>query len=160
MTEIPINCLFDKGITGCGGTHVALTNNKNTIVAVPYISLVKNKVNQHEGKVLGVYGDIDQSEIEHYILTNDLKKIMVTYNSLPRVITTLKQFDYDPYQDFFLLVDEWHVLFNSYVFRKEDIREVLDEAPKFKAVTYMTATPIEEKYLFKEFKHLPIVEIN
>jgi len=137
-----------------------LTNNKNTIVAVPYISLVKNKVNQHEGKVLGVYGDIDQSEIEHYILTNDLKKIMVTYNSLPRVITTLKQFDYDPYQDFFLLVDEWHVLFNSYVFRKEDIREVLDEAPKFKAVTYMTATPIEEKYLFKEFKHLPIVEIN
>jgi len=51
-------------------------------------------------------------------------------------------------------------LFNSYIFRKEAIVDVMKEAPKFREVTYMTATPIEEKYLFDEFKHLPIVEIK
>lgn len=85
---------------------------------------------------------------------------MVTYNSLCRIIKTLKEFGYSPYQDFFLLVDEWHVLFNSYVFRKEAIKGVLSEVPKFKNVTYMTATPIEEKYLFEEFKDLPVVEVE
>jgi hypothetical protein len=36
---------------------------------------------------------------------------------------------------------------------------ILEEASKFATVTYMTATPIESKYLFREFKHLPVVEI-
>jgi len=158
--EIPSNCIFDKGITGCGGTELALRNDKNTIAAVPFVGLIENKVLQHKGKVIGVYGGVNQQEIEHSILINEKKKIMVTYDSLPRVITILEQLGYNPYQDFFLLVDEWHVLFNSYVFRKEAIKEILKEAPKFKEVTYMTATPIEDKYMFKEFKHLPIVEIK
>lgn len=158
--EIPVNCLFDKGITGCGGTELALKNSKNTIIAVPYVSLIENKESQHGNKVIGVYGGILQSEIEQKILANETKKIMVTYNSLPRVITTLKALGYNPYQDFFLLVDEWHVLFNSYSFRRTAVKEILEEAPKFKEVTYMTATPIEEKYLFDEFKHLPVVEIE
>ena len=61
--------------------------------------------------------------------------------------------------NFFLLVDEWHVLFNSYVFRRNAIKGVLEEAPKFDAVAYMTATPMGNKYLFKEFRQLPVVEI-
>lgn len=85
---------------------------------------------------------------------------MVTYNSLPRIIKTLEELGYNPYEDFYLLVDEWHILFNSYIFRKETIKNLLEEAPKFKEVTYMTATPIEDKYIFDEFKHLPIVEIE
>jgi hypothetical protein len=157
---IPVNCLFDKGITGCGGTELAIRNNKNTIIAVPYVSLVENKGAQHKGRVLEVYGEVPQSKIEEYLASHDVKKIMVTYNSLPRVIHTLEQFNINAYQDFFLLVDEWHVLFNSYVFRKDAIKDVLREAPKFREVTYMTATPIEEKYLFDEFRHLPIVEVQ
>ena len=139
---------------------MALSNDKNTIIAVPFISLVLNKVEQHNGNVLGVYGETDQKDIEEYILTHTTKKIMVTYNSLPRIIYTLEKFGYNAYKDFFLLVDEWHVLFNSYVFRKHAIKDVLEEAPKFDAVTYMTATPIEDKYMFKEFRHLPIVEVE
>ena len=158
--EIPANCLFDKGITGCGGTELAIRNSKNTIIAVPYVSLVDNKVAQHQGELLGVHGGVLQSDLEDYIKSYATKKIIVTYNSLPRVINTLEQLGFNAYEDFFLLVDEWHVLFNSYIFRKEAIKEVLKEAPKFREVTYMTATPIEEKYLFEKFKQLPIVEIE
>ena len=46
MTELPVNCLFDKGKTACGGTSVAIENDKNTIIAMPYVNVIKNKVAQ------------------------------------------------------------------------------------------------------------------
>jgi len=154
--ELPTNCLFDKGITGCGGTELALRNEVDTIIAVPTVNLIQNKVGQHGDNVLGVYEGVTCYDVDNYLSNHSKKKIMVTYDSLPRLINTIGQY---AYQDFFLLVDEWHVLFNSYVFRKDAIKGVLEEAPKFDAVTYMTATPIEEKYLFQEFRNLPIVEV-
>jgi len=47
MTELPVNCLFDKGKTGCGGTSVAIENQINTIIAMPYVNVIKNKVAQY-----------------------------------------------------------------------------------------------------------------
>ena len=58
-----------------------------------------------------------------------------------------------------MLVDEWHVLFNNYVFRNKAVKNVLGIAPSFDEATYMTATPIEQEYLFKEIKHLSVIEI-
>jgi len=66
----------------------------------------------------------------------------------------------DAYSKFFLLVDEWHVLFNQYVFREKAVADVLKIAPLFKEVTYMTATPIEDELILKEVKHLPVVKLN
>ena len=43
MTEIPANCLFNKKQTGCGATELAIRNNIPTIIAMPYVALVKNK---------------------------------------------------------------------------------------------------------------------
>ena len=158
--ELPINCLFDKGITGCGGTELALRNDVNTIITVPTVNLIHNKTTQHGDNVLGVYEGVKYPDIYNYISGHTKMKIMVTYDSLPRLIDTIDQYaHFNPYRDFQLIVDEWHVLFNWYVFKKEAIRGILEEAPKFNAVTYMTATPIEQKYLFPEFKNLPIVEV-
>ena len=72
MTEIPANCIFDKGRTGCGGTELALRNNKHTIIVMPYVNLVINKVTQHSGKVLGVYEGVLNDDIEEYIRTHEL----------------------------------------------------------------------------------------
>jgi hypothetical protein len=74
MKELPVNCLFDKTITGCGGTELALTNEKHTIIAMPYVNLVDNKVTQekHVGKVLGVYKGVYNDYIEEYIRTHDV----------------------------------------------------------------------------------------
>ena len=66
----------------------------------------------------------------------------------------------DVYNDFFLLIDEWHVLFNHYMFREKAIIELLKIAQLFKEVTYMTATPIEDELILKEVKHLPVVKLN
>ena len=162
LTEIPSNCLFNKRQTGCGATELAIRNPIPTIIAMPYVALVKNKTiyRQDDISVLGVYEGIGEQDIMEYAQSHSPLKIAVTYDSLPRTIRALQAAGLDPYNDLFLLVDEWHVLFNSYSFRHTAIKNLLAEAGKFASVTYMTATPIEREYVLEELKHLPICEIS
>ena len=165
MTELPVNCLFDKGKTGCGGTTIAIENEKNTIIAMPYVNVIKNKVAQYPNKdcdkeLFGVYEGVTKDEILDYINRNEIKKFAVTYDSLDRLIGLLDENGIEVYNDFFLLVDEWHILFNSYAFRNKSIKRLLNQAKQFKEVTYMTATPIEEEFILKELKDLPVIEVQ
>jgi hypothetical protein len=161
LKELPVNCLFNKGVTGCGGTELALRNDKNTIIAMPFISLVKHKAEkeEHKSNVLGVYGDTQNYEIEEYIKTHKIWKIAVVYNSLPRVIKIFQDIGINPYETCFLLIDEYHLLFNQYVFRDIAIRKLLELAPNFKEKTYMTATPICDEFMLEELKDLPVYEV-
>ena len=88
--EIP-NGYIDKTICGCGLTSIALENNLDTIIAVPTIALVDNKINQYpneryKGSILGVKGGISDKDIEKYVYQQRVLKmpikIMVTYDSL------------------------------------------------------------------------------
>lgn len=108
MTEIPANCLFNKKHTGCGATELAIRNDIPTIIAMPYVALVKNKtIYRQDGiSVLGVYGGVTDDDIINYAKSHDRLKIAVTYDSLPRTIEALKYAGVNPYRDLFLLVDE------------------------------------------------------
>ena len=88
MTELPVNCLFDKGKTGCGGTTIAITNHLDTIIAMPYVNVIKNKVAQHPN-LLGIYQGITDTEILDYLQANQKKKIAVTYDRLEHLINLL-----------------------------------------------------------------------
>ena len=163
--KLPVNCLFDKGITGCGATTIAIENEIDTIIAMPYVNVIKNKEAQYpnercNNELLGVYEGVSNDEILDYVNTHEIKKIAVTYDSLERLITLLLGSGLDVYNDYYLLVDEWHILFNSYAFRKNAVQKVLYHAPLFKEVTYMTATPIERQFMLKELEDLPIVEVK
>ena len=162
MTEIPVNCLFNKKQTGCGATELAIRNSIPTIIAMPYVALVKNKTiyRKDDISVLGVYEGVGEQDIIDYVKSHSPLKIAVTYDSLPRTIKALQSTGLNPYKELFLLVDEWHVLFNSYSFRHTAIKNLLAEAARFERATYMTATPIEREYVLEELKHLPICEIN
>lgn len=129
---------------------------------MPYVALVKNKTiyRKDDISVLGVYEGIQEQDIIDYAQKHSPLKIAVTYDSLPRTIRALKTAGLNPYKELFLLVDEWHVLFNSYSFRHTAIKNLLAEAAKFDRATYMTATPIEQEYVLEELKHLPVCEIN
>jgi hypothetical protein len=43
MNKLPSKVLFNKGITGCGGTTVELKSERNSIILVPTKNLVENK---------------------------------------------------------------------------------------------------------------------
>ena len=65
LTEIPVNCLFNKKKTGCGATELAIRNSIPTLIAMPYVALVKNKTIYRKDhiSVLGVYEGVTEQEI-------------------------------------------------------------------------------------------------
>lgn len=146
MTEIPANCVFNKGITGCGATTLAIKQPGHTILAMPFRGLVENKTASNPD-LLGIHGDMDrEAAIARYLRTHDTLKIAVTYDSLPYLCDVLEAQGVNPYKEIFLFVDEWHILFNSYRFRNQAARHLLDRAQKFDRKTFVSATPIPRKY--------------
>jgi len=78
---------------------------------------------------------------------------MCTYDSLAKV-AGITGYNY------FLLIDELHLLFIQYVFRNKAVRTVLDEYKKFKEWSFLTATPIEYDLMLEELKDIPTFKID
>lgn len=152
--KLPEGFIIDKGKVGCGGTSVALDNDVDTIICVPFVELVNNKVAQYGDKVIGVHGESPAYLIKDYLKNcKGPKKIICTYDSL------LKTIEYTGY-DYFLLVDELHLLFTQYVFRNKAVRNVLDNFRKFRSWAFLTATPIDEELMIEELKGIPTYKIS
>jgi len=154
VTELPKNCLLDKGKVGCGGTSLAISSPDNYVIAVPFVSLIENKVAQHP-EIIPLYGAITKEEFKARLReTTTRKVIMTTYDSLEYLNKVIKTSDYR------LLVDEYHLLFTQYAFREEAITAVLNNFRSYRDYCFMTATPIEEDFLLEELADLPIVEYH
>lgn len=160
IPELPTNCLLNKGMIGCGGTTLILTNNVPSVVCVPTQELAFNKAIQskenpdlYPHEVFAVYSRkvVSDEEFLEYLKRATVPKIMVTYDSLKRVVDLIKPLEFN------LLVDEYHSLFVNYSFRNNAATTVLSNFKLFKNYTFMTATPIEEKYMLDELKDLDIV---
>lgn len=153
--RLPENCILDKGITGCGATRLAITNDRSTLIAAPTVNLIKNKMQEH-ADLLGVYGGVTNQEIANYLQTHDCWKIMATYDAIPRVVDVAGT---EIYKKAFLLVDEYHRLLFDYSFRHSAIAGLLEQAPRFASKTFLSATPIEREFLLDELQGIPQVKI-
>ena len=78
---------------------------------------------------------------------------------MPKVITAFQNLGIDPFEHIFLLIDEYHILSNQYVFRDKAVRKLLEIAQNFKEKTYMTATPLTAEFMLKELKDLPTQKV-
>ncbi len=160
--EIPSNCVFNKVKTGCGGTTLEIRNmNRDSIIAVPFVALIKNKLDDYAKKpvdgleLLGFYSGVDKGEILAYIGERERQKIICTWDSLPKVMSIIRDMKYKNLEDYFLLVDEVHCMLNQYTFRKEAIDPVLENYRDFNNWCFMTATPPKEDvFMLEELKHL------
>lgn len=152
--ELPKGIL-NKGVTGCGATSVAIEDEHKTIICSPRINLIKNKVGQHEG-LLGVYGDVKNEEIMAYLEKTETPKIMVTYDSMPRLAKLI-----DDKTDWRVVIDEYQYLLIDSGFRSDKAITLLDVVNEFDYVTYLSATPIADKYIQKmeQFKDVPYTEL-
>ncbi len=151
LKDLPHNCIFNKVITGCGGTTIALTNNENYIIAVPTTELIVNKTNRTDsgtstvnGKdVFGLFGlftDKVKKELADYIKNNSIIKILCTYDKLPYLIDFIKP------EEHRLLIDEYHTFLKAYSYRSKAIDGVLNNFKKFKSFCFMSATPIQAEF--------------
>lgn len=152
--ELPKGIL-NKGVTGCGATSVAIEDEHKTIICSPRINLIKNKVGQHNG-LLGVFGDVKNDEIMAYLEKAETPKIMVTYDSMPRLARLIAD-----KSDWRVVIDEYQYLLIDSGFRSDKAIALLDAMNEFDYVTYLSATPIADKYIQKmeQFKDVPYTEL-
>ena len=111
MDDFPENCIFNKVKTGCGATTIALTNDKNYIIAVPTTELVINKcyppkdkngkdiawkrsqiqagVSPTNDRLFGLYGNfnrIAKTKLKKFLEQDGVKKIICTYDKVEKLI--------------------------------------------------------------------------
>lgn len=143
--------IVNKGITGCGATTLAIEDEHKSIICSPRINLIKNKCQQHKG-TLAVYGDVRNGDIEDYLRNSPKPKLLATYDSVPRLNGLIK--DKSGWR---VVVDEYQYLLIDSSFKSETEIALLETLKEFPYVTYLSATPIADKYMRQMdwFKDLP-----
>jgi hypothetical protein len=161
MNELPVNCIFNKSLVGCGGTTVAIQSNKPYVITVPFKNIIKNKAIQcmdaykkdlNAPLIFKITGYTTKEQIDKYLLRTKVPKFMVTYDSLGKLNNWIDVSQYT------LLIDEVHVMFNQYDFRKMAVKNVWNNYMKYKEFCFMTATEVKAKYQLTELEHLNVVK--
>ena len=119
MEDLPQNCIFNKVVTGCGGTTIALFNEINYIIAVPTKELITNKTGLTEAgeativspdgnvtqQVFGLFGTFSpevRCKLREYVSTDGVKKILCTYDKVKHLHEFIAP------QEYQILIDEYH----------------------------------------------------
>ena len=168
LPDLPHNCIFNKVVTGCGGTTVVLFNDESYIIAVPTTELIVNKtgltesglttITSYDGKeqsVFGLFGTFTyqaKKELKKYASNAGIKKIMCTYDKMEYLEQYLNP------TDFRLLIDEYHILLKAYSYRQKAVDGVLDSFRKYKSFCFMSATPISADFTPSILSDVELVE--
>lgn len=158
---------IDKTVCGCGLTTVALESRENVILTVPNVELVDNKVAQYPNErvdyeILAVKGGVTREDVDDYIRTHDVLKIMVVYDSLHKVEHLLYKCR--------LIIDESNELLSAMKLKvkskkvstsKDVINHLLDVAEAYKdSVSFISATPIPLEYLPEWISEIPQIKMK
>jgi hypothetical protein len=153
--------ILNKVITDVGGTFAALNCDCNYIVVTPTIDLVQSILADIniKNKVFGLYGGVPYTDFRDYIFDNDIHKIAVTYDSLPKVKKWLDRNNFIS-SKYKVLVDEYHLLLEDMEFRGDAILGLMENIKHFEHYTFMSATPIAESFLPGVMESLPYTSIK
>ena len=157
MEDLPQNCIFNKVVTGCGGTTIALFNNKNQIITTPTTELITNKTGltkagvalltspdqiktQSAFALFGTFKPIVKKELETYLSTEGCKKILCTYDKISSLMKLIEP------QEYQILIDEYHQLLKACSYRTRAVNGVLQNFKRFKSFCFLSATPISPDF--------------
>lgn len=151
ISEIPINAIIYKKITGIGATTLEIESRRNSIIIEPNTPAIERKTKSYPC-LLGVYEGIKTSQIVEYLQNDriEFKKLMTTPESFEKIKKAFFMLDIDMYDDYFLLFDECHKLTSEIHFR-ETISLPIQDFWKFKKRSLISAT-------ITNFKEYPIFQ--
>jgi len=159
MDDLPDNVRFNKKVTGCGMTSVALENDVRYVVVMPYVSLVKNKSDWCKDKNIehiAIHGTFSRSREK--LQKFEGNKILCTYDSFKKVTDILEQ--RGQLQDWKCLIDESHQLVTGASFRGSAMWWVMETYNRYGRFVFGTATPIIEETQMEALKKMPMASIN
>ena len=149
--------IVNKTKTDVGGTYVAANCSSNYIIVCPFKDLVDSiaadKNNRYE--VFKCYGGVREYQFRKYIKNNTTYKIVVTYDSLPKLIGWLSGTE-----GWKVLVDEYHLILEDMDFRYDAINGLMEEIQKFKYYSFLSATPIDLDFEIDFLKQLPHYKVQ
>jgi hypothetical protein len=135
------NGIFNKQITGCGGTTLALEDGNNTIICSPRNELLINKYRQYDNTLLVVAG-VNENDIKEYLSKYDIPKILVSYDSFYKLIDVIGNKD-----KWHIVIDEFQILLSDSSFKSETELKLLEQLKQFPYITYMSATPLLDEFI-------------
>lgn len=172
--------ILNKTVTGCGGTSLFLNSSIDVVIISPRLQALKDKHEQHPGTFLfhSPYtnngkraDDIKRlmSELNSYINTHgnnpfmvcNPAKILVTLDSCDKVIDVLKK--NVAVDKFLFVVDEFQCLMGDATFKgTTDMNFLIRLDCEAKNICYLSATPIQDKYLdfVPQFNGLPYIKLE
>jgi len=153
--------IFSKKMTDVGGSYTVLNSPESYILVAPTRDLVDNKVASKDNNypVFGVMGGTSNNQFREYIRNNSVWKIIVTFDSLPKLINWFNAININPYE-INVCFDEFHLLLSEMGYRQTAIQNLISVATKFYHYTFLSATPISENFLTEEFKKMPYTELD
>ena len=146
--------ILNKTKTDVGGTYCAINCNYNYIVVCPFRDLVDSIESDpnNQYKVFKCYGGTRESEFKTYCKDNNIHKIAVTYDSLPKLIKWLEGVNLKDYK---LLIDEYHMILEDMDYRYDAINGLMKTIANFEYYTFLSATPMSTEFEIDFFKELP-----
>lgn len=153
--ELP-NGILNKGATACGATTLAIKDKNKTIICSPRNELLKNKNEQHPETLL-VIERCDVKTISDYIKNHELPKILVSYDSFPKVARCIED-----KSEWRVVVDEFQYMLSDSGMKSPVEIKLMEILKAFPYVTFMSATPIIGKYLdsISYFKDMDYTELK
>lgn len=153
--ELP-HGIFNKSVTGCGATSLAIEDKHKTLLLCPRVNLVINKHLQYKETTFMVNGDVKNADICKYLESAELPKIIATYDAAERIAKLIKD-----KSEWRIIVDEYQYLLIDSSFKADVESKLVESLSDFPYVTYLSATPIAHKYIceFPYFKNLPYHEL-
>jgi len=155
--KIPLG-IVNKQITGCGASSFALENDSPVVLVVPNTSMILNKVAQYPNNrrsepIIGIYQGVDLSTLNYYLTKVKVPKIIVTYDSFPKITQFINT-------DFHIIIDEFQCLLDDYSYRSTAINNLIEEALHYPKLSFISATPIHKKFLPKCLVNFPYTKLT
>lgn len=162
--QIEPNIILNKTLSGIGATYSEIMAVRDSILVVPNLPVIANKVLQHKKENLfGVHHKVSVDEIITYIeqtrATNKNIKLIVTPESFYKIQTAYAEMGEDMYTQCFLLLDESHKFIKDKDFRPE-ITQPLNLFFQFENKALVSATPIiptDPRFTENNFRMIKII---
>ncbi len=153
--ELP-NGILNKEVTGCGGTTVALEDGHPTILCSPRIKMLECKHAVYPDTLMVMAG-VSKEEIADYIATHETPKVLTTYDSFCKVAKVITDAS-----EWRVVVDEFQCILSDGRFKSETEMRLLGDLVAFPYVTYLSATPILDRYLeqLPEFRDMDYYQLQ
>ena len=162
--QIEPNIILNKTLSGIGATYSEIMAARNSIIVVPNLPIIDNKVTQHKKvNLYGVHHKVSVDDIITYIEQSQAKKkaikLIVTPESFYKIQTAFSEVGLNMYTQCFLLLDESHKFIKDKDFRPE-ITQPLNQFFQFENKALVSATPIipsDPRFAENKFRIIKIV---